>query len=427
MRDIIITLMVFATLPFILRRTYLGVLAWSWLSYMTPHKQAWGFATSMPFAQIVAITTLVSLLFSKEKLKLPINGTILLWLAFLAWMGVTTIFAVFPEFAWDQYLKICKIQLVTFLTLVLINDFRKLNQLIWVIVISIGFYSAKGGLFTVLTGGSYRVWGPAGTFIAENNALAIATLMIIPLMIYLYATNKDRLWVKNGLLVMSVLSAFSVVGSQSRGALIAIAAVVIFFWLKSKTKLLSGLVLLLLCFAIFSFMPESWYARMDTIQNYEEDRSAMGRINAWQYSINVASARLTGAGMESWSTSTFAIWAPNPTDVHAAHSIYFSILADHGWPGLILYVLILGLTWRRLSKVIKLTINNKDLYAENLLARMVQVSLIAYMSGGAFLSLSYFDLPWHLFAVAIILQNHLTRKTSTSQAEVVERPLVYSK
>ena len=131
--------------------------------------------------------------------------------------------------------------------------------------------------------------------------------------------------------------------------------------------------------------------------------------------------------MESWSTSTFAIWAPNPTDVHAAHSIYFSILADHGWPGLILYVLILGLTWRRLSKVIKLTINNKDLYAENLLARMVQVSLIAYMSGGAFLSLSYFDLPWHLFAVAIILQNHLTRKTSTSQAEVVERPLVYSK
>ncbi len=60
MRDVIITTMVFATLPYIFRNPWYGVLAWSWLSYMNPHRLAWGFAYDMPFAQIVAIVLLIS-------------------------------------------------------------------------------------------------------------------------------------------------------------------------------------------------------------------------------------------------------------------------------------------------------------------------------------------------------------------------------
>lgn len=410
LRDLVLTLLVAITLPFILRRPYIGILVWSWLSYMNPHKQAFGFAYNMPFAQIVAITTLVSILFSREKFRFPMNGTIVLWLMLLLWMTITTAFAIYPEIAWEQYTKVIKIQLVTFLTLLLIVDFKKLNQLIWVIALSIGFYSTKGGLFTIMTGGSFRVWGPGGGFIQENNSLAVATLMILPLIIYLYNEHKDVVWLKNGLLCAAILSAFSVVGSQSRGALIAVAAVGAFFWLKSKSKLLSGFAIVLLGFTVFSFMPSSWHDRMNTIENYQEDKSAMGRINAWGYSINVASDRFTGAGFESWSAQNFARWAPDPDAVHAAHSIYFSVLADHGWPGLALFLIILGLTWFRLSKLISHSSDYACLQSENFLARMLQISLIAYLVGGAFLSLSYFDLPWHIMAIAIILDNHVAEK-----------------
>ncbi len=82
MRDVIITLMVFGMLPFILRYPWYGVLAWSWLSYMNPHRLAWGFAYNMPFAQIVAIVLLFSLLFSKEKKGLPANPLVIIWVLF---------------------------------------------------------------------------------------------------------------------------------------------------------------------------------------------------------------------------------------------------------------------------------------------------------------------------------------------------------
>jgi probable O-glycosylation ligase (exosortase A-associated) len=205
-----------------------------------------------------------------------------------------------------------------------------------------------------------------------------------------------------------VLSLISVLGSQSRGALVAILGVGGFFWLKSKTKLMSGTAIVLLGVLLFAFMPASWHERMESISNYQEDESAMQRINSWEYSINLANDRLTGGGLQSWSKDMFAIYAPNPDWVFVAHSIYFSVLADHGWLGLIMFVLILVLTWRSLSKLIKRT-KSGEYESFNLLARMMQVSLVAYMTGGIFLSLSYFDLPWHLIAIALLLPQFLNK------------------
>lgn len=403
MRDILVTLLVFGSLPFILRNAYVGVLVWSWLSYMNPHRLAWGFAYSMPFAQIVAITLFVALLVDRDKKIFPINGLTCIWFVYLAWMAVTTSFAFFSDSAVEQLIKIYKVQIITFLTVLLINSQKKIDLLIWVIVLSIGYFSVKGGVFTIITGGGSKVWGPPGGFIQENNSLAVAILMIIPLIVYLRQIT-EKAWVRHGLFLALILSLVSAIGSQSRGALIAIVAVGVFFWLKTKGKIISGVLIIVLASVGWNFMPQSWHERMGTIQHYQEDSSAMGRINAWKYAINVANDRLTGAGLESWSGQTFAIYAPNPTDVHSAHSIYFSVLADHGWPGLVMFLLILFLGWRYLSQVIRFSKDAPEHQASNFLARMLQISMIAYMSGGAFLSLAYFDLPWHFLALAVLLK-----------------------
>ena len=403
MRDIIVTLLVFGSLPFILRNAYVGVLVWSWLSYMNPHRLSWGFAYSMPFAQVVAITTFTAFIFSASKNKFPVNSLTVTWVLFLLWMGVTTFFALYPEDAQLLFIKILKIQAITFLTILLMNDQKKIDSLIWVIVLSIGFFSTKGGLFTIMTGGAFRVYGPPSSFIEENNGLALATLMIIPLMFYLYKC-ADHKWVRYGLVGAMVLSLASVLGSQSRGALIAIVAVGGFFWFKTNTKIVSGMIIVFLAAIGFNFMPESWHERMETIQSYEEDASAMGRINAWGYSINIANSRLTGGGLQSWKAESFSIYAPNPDDVHAAHSIFFGPMGDHGWPGLIMFVIILLFSWKYLKQVEKNTDGVLQYESQHLLAKMLQISLIAYMAGGAFLSLTYFDLPWHIIAITILIR-----------------------
>ncbi|MDD2725358.1 MAG: putative O-glycosylation ligase, exosortase A system-associated [Methylovulum sp.] len=410
MRDLFITFVVLAGCVYTLKKPYIGILLWSWLSYMNPHRLAYGFAYNMPFAQITALTLLVSMVLSKDTRKLPVNGLTTIWIVFVLFMGLTTVFAYFPDAAQTQYLRIVKIQFIVFLTMMLMTDLEKIRQLIWVIVLSLGYFSVKGGLFTLLTGGSYRVWGPESSFIEDNNSLAVAVLMTIPLMIYLYQSSRKSL-IKKGLLVAIVLSLFTVLGSQSRGALLAIATVVAFFWLKTDKKMVSGILILIISGTMLLFLPESWFQRMDTIQTYDQDASAMGRINAWEYAFNAANHQLLGMGLDSWSLETFYLYAPNPKDVHAAHSIYFSVLADHGWIGLILFLSIFFMTWRKLSKIIKATSKDDNLSEINSMAKMIQVSLLAYFSGGAFLSLSYFDLPWHLASLVVLLETTVTQQT----------------
>jgi len=401
LRDLAVTVIVFGLLPVVLRQPHVGILVWAWLSYMNPHRLSWGFAYSFPFAQTVALTLFAALLITKERLALPKKPIMVVWVILLLWMGVTTLAALYPEEAMQHYIEILKIQALTFVTLMLINSRERIDQLIWIIVLSIGYFSVKGGVFTLMTGGAFRVWGPPGSFIEGNNELALAILMIVPLMEYLRQGSTNP-WIKRGLLVAMLLSLVSSVGSQSRGALLAMLSVAGFFWLKSPRKAVWGLAFLVIIPAIVVFMPASWHERMDTIGDYQNDPSAMGRLQSWGYAINVASHRITGGGLDSWQLGAFAVYAPTARKVLVAHSIYFSILGDHGWIGLLLWLSIFISTWRSATWINRKARGIPEMGWAVTLARMMQVGLIAYATGGAFLSLSYFDLPWHYVAIVLV-------------------------
>lgn len=406
-RDLALFAIIFGLIPFILRAPHIGVLTWSWLSYMNPHRMTWGAAYDFPFAQVVAVALLLAILFSKEPKYLPKHWLIAVWLVFIAWMGISTLNAYYPEAAQPQFIKIIKIQLIIFITMLIMHSAERIKMMVWVIFLSVGFFGIKGGAFTLLTGGAHRVWGPTGSFIQDNNHLAIALLMVLPLGYYLLRHELTNIWYKRAMWVGLALIALSVVGSFSRGAFLSILCVSFYLWLKTEKKLISAMFVLPLLPIMFMFMPDSWHERMSSIETYKEDASAMGRLNAWAYSINAANDNFTGVGLESWKEETFVRWAPNPENVAAAHSIYFSVLADHGWLGLIMFlVLFLGgfIISRRTVKIA--SPHERYRWAADL-ARMIQVSLVAYGTGGAFLSMSYFDLPWHLLAISLLLQQRL--------------------
>ena len=295
-----------------------------------------------------------------------------------------------------------KVLAMTLVAIMVLHSKEHIRWLVWMLVISIGFYGTKGGIFTLLSGGSYTVWGPAGSFIEENNALALALIMMIPLMRYLQMTEPN-VWVRRGLLAAMLLCGFSAVGSYSRGALIAILASAIFLWWKSPRKMVSGVAIAILLPLLFAFMPAKWEARMNTIGTYQQDASAMGRINAWEMAWNLALDRpLTGGGFEIYDKNVFSHYAPNPQDVHAAHSIYFQVLGEHGFPGLIFFLGMGFFTWRNGSWIIARTKDRRDLSWANALARMLHVSQVAYATGGAFLSLAYFDLPYYVLVLMVL-------------------------
>ena len=170
---------------------------------------------------------------------------------------------------------------------------------------------------------------------------------------------------------------------------------------------LKGLALVFTIFILIPFMPESWHNRMDSIATYEEDASAMGRINAWYAAFYLAKDRFMGGGFDGInSLDIFQTYAPNPLNYHDAHSIYFEVLGDHGFVGLGLFLLMALLVWKMASGVIKDTEKREDLQDFNSLAKMLQVSLIAYLTGGLFLGLAYFDL-YYILIVLVLLSRYL--------------------
>lgn len=401
MRDLIVVGIVFGVLPFAFSRPYIGLYLYSWLSYMNPHRLTWGFASAMPFAYIVAVTTLLGVFFSKEPKRMPWTREMTVLILLILWMVVTTSFAFFSNLAWEQMEKVFKIQIMIFLTPLLINNRQRLHGLVWVIALSLGFYGVKGGISTIANGGVYRIQGPEDTFIAGNNEIALALLMTIPLMRYLQLHEK-RKWLHLGLGGAMVLTTLAVIGSQSRGALVGAAAMGTIFWLKSRNKFFAAILIVASIGLVAAIMPQEWYDRMSTIKTYDEDQSAQGRINAWWTAWNVAKERPTGGGFEMFQAPIFRLYAPVPENVHDVHSVYFEMLGEQGFVGLGLWLLLAFLTWLTGSWVIRNAKRDPSRRWAADLAAMGQVSMIGYFSAGAFLGLAYFDLYYHILMIIIL-------------------------
>lgn len=416
-RDIVIVGIVLVLAAMAIRRPWIGVMNWTWLSIMNPHRYAWGFAYSAPVAAIAAASTLIGLLFTQEK-RSPFQGAPIVWLfIFTIWLNLSWLLGYDPAGDYEQWAKVMKIYLMTFVALSVLQTKHHIMAFVWVTIASLAVLAAKGGLFTVLTAGSYRVWGPEGTFIADNNTFALAVIVCIPMIRFLQLQLEPG-WKRHLMSLVMLLSTISAVGSYSRGALLALAAMGAMFWWRNSQKALIGVAILIGIILMLPMMPDQWWARMDTIQDYKQDGSAMGRINAWLVAIEVAKNNFFGGGMSYQHPVYFTMYGTSETIVRAAHSIYFQILGNHGFVGLFLYLMILTTTYKTAGNLRrKARTDDASKWAAELGA-MIQVSLVAFAVGGAFLSLPYFDLPYNLMVMAVIAHKWVENRDWETEADV---------
>lgn len=407
MRDLLVLGIFLSTVPFALRHPWVGVLVWTWISIMNPHRLTFGFAYNLQFAAAAAGMVLLSLVITRDKLRMSWAPPVVMLMLFVVWMCVSTALALSPAGSWPQLDKVLKIQLMTAIALLAFHERKQIDIYVWVNAFSVGYFGLKGGLYTIATGGGGRVWGPEGSFIEDNNDLALATIMVIPLLNYLRVV-ATRSWVRLGLLASMLLCALSALGSQSRGALLAIAAMGLVMWYRSDKKVVTGVVLATVAAGLLAFMPQAWEQRMSTIGTYEEDGSAMGRIHTWKFCANLAAQRFTGGGFDIYNVPNLMTYGPpEARGVHVAHSIYFSVLGEHGYVGLVLFLLIWWLTFREAGKLRKVSKNKPELAWAYHLAGMCQVSLAGYLVGGAFLQLAYFDLPYNILVILVVTRRCL--------------------
>ena len=418
MRDIVIFLALIGAAPVSFFMPYVGILTWAFISYMNPQRLAFGFAADIPYAAIVGGATLIGLFVSREDTHFPRTPLTIVWIVFTAWMSFTTLFAIYPDLAFAKWVLVMKIMLMSFVTLLVMAKRERLNQLIWVIVLSLGFYGGKGGVFTLVrdTGGLTLVWGPENSFIADNNALALALVMALPLMYYLQ-TTVTRKFIKYGMLALMALTVMGIVGTHSRGGFLALAAGLLVVLLKSRYKARALIVAAITAVGLVTVAPPAWMERMENIENYEQDSSAMSRINSWWTAYNLANDRLLGGGFDTFNEEVFVRYAPNPSKVFNAHSIYFEVLGEHGYVGLILFLVLGLLALRTATWIVRHTQERDDLKWARTLASMTQISLIGYAVAGAFQNRAYFDLYYHIVGILILTRVIVERSLAENVGE----------
>ncbi|WP_374240469.1 putative O-glycosylation ligase, exosortase A system-associated [Zoogloea sp.] len=415
MRDLLVTLLFCYGGIKALRYPFIAALLWTWIGLMNPHRLGWGFAYNLPFAMISVGLLVISMMAHPKLVRWPSSGPVKVLVCFLAWMGITTLAAFHVPESATSYVNVLKVLGVTLLVGCVIRTREEILAFIAVTVLSVAFFGIKGGAFTLMTGGAYRVWGPPDSVIADNNELAIALVVSIPLLYYLILRAEELVklpmmsrlspkWIKRFLFVSIGLCAASVLGSHSRGAMLAMSSMAVVLWWRSKSKLTIGIVLLLLAPALIMFMPSEWGERMGTIKTYDSDASAMGRLNAWGMAINIANSRIVGAGFATDTPFVYHMFAPNANEVLVAHSIYFQVLGQHGYIGLALFLTFWILTYRTAGRLMKLGRGHPDLVWVTELGAMMKVSVIGFAVGGAFLNLAFWDMPYYLMIILVVTE-----------------------
>lgn len=401
LRDLSVFLLLAVLVVATLRRPYIGALGWVLFGVMNPHRLTYGPAFSFAFSQVIALTTLVAMLASRDHKELKGGAPAVLLLLLLLWAGLNTVLAFNPPRSLDYLDRVGKSFLFVWIILLLMHTRQHVHWLLATLVFSLGFYGVKGGLFVIATGGDYRVWGPSGSMVEGNNELAVGLIMIIPLLFY-FVQQAPLRWQRWALLAAMLMCALAALGSYSRGALLAITGMSLFLWVRSSRKGVIGAGILALLFLAVPFMPEKWAERMNTISTYEEDNSAAFRLAAWETAYNLAKDRFPlGGGFEYESRDISYLYSPLPDLVMVPHSVYFQILGSQGFLGLGILGLFWFLVWRQCAWLRRHCRSPELLWAHQL-ASMVQVSLVGYAIGGAFLNLAFWDGPYYVYCVIAI-------------------------
>lgn len=426
-RGIVLLAFFLLSLPICLVRPFYGIVLWTIVAFLNPQSYIWGAASVFPWALGVAIPTIAGFCIFSRGWKNLASGKILLMVILWSWFTITSIISTgTPLFfhhaadTWARWQFVSKVLLMTAVSIGIMESFAQLRTLVLVIAGCFGFFVAKSLPFMIITRGAARVYGPERSMIADNNDFGLALNMTLPLFLFL-AQTESRPWVRRLFGFLFVITIPAIFFTYSRGALFGLVVVAGLMLLRLKQRMLLIPVAALGIIVALLFAPEAWKQRMDPTNAV--DASARERFNAWTFSWNLAKEYpIAGGGFATFTPELFSRYAPVATDIRGPHSIYFGVLAEHGFVGLFLYLLLVLSCFATLRRILRRARYYEDTVIANY-ARMFNFSLVAFLTSGMFLGRAYFDYFFTIVACLTVLERVATRQWAARSEEVTESPL----
>lgn len=265
----------------------------------------------------------------------------------------------------------------------------------------------------------------AAPFLGDGNDFGLSALLAMVFCLFLLFEAKSK-WRKL-LYSAELLSLLAlIVATQSRGATLALGAVALYYWLKNDRKVIGLTVAAVSVVLVVALAPTTYFDRINSIQNYEEDGSAQGRLSAWRAGTNMAlSNPLLGVGAGQFPSNYTRFADDNQHRWKTAHSIYFLILGELGLPGI---TILIGLiisnlvgNWRVAREIWPRAPGGRASTEIRLLATM-SAAMLAFAIGGAFLSATYYPHAFVLSGLTVAVRRIVLQRTAIAAASTAKVP-----
>ncbi len=386
----------------ILRDLFLGVALYLIFEYLQPGYRVEAIAAVRP-TFIVAGSLLLAWILNVARHRVPI---VINWqaksYAILMILGTLSAFHAISVgmVAWTL-LSQFKTLVVFWVMFSVITRLDRLQKLAWLYV-ALHIILAAMGIALFATTGERRFGDIGGSFLGDENDSAMALLIMIPYMYFLWPMTRHRM-VRIALGAGMLMSMLAVLFSFSRGAFLGFGAMVVYMWCKSRNKLRSGLLLVPLVLAMFAIMPHEYWERIHSIGGYSTEGSAQGRLDAWKGGIRMMiDSPIFGVGMGNFSRTYGTGYNTISARWTAAHSMYIEFIAQLGVPGLIFIVstIILTLTTFRKIRRISRRFKTAEFRSLDAIMRGAECGFVTYLVTTFFLNSMEYPHLWHFGAMS---------------------------
>ena len=417
LRNIFVALIIAIGVFYAAQGPFYALLFYLWNAYFRPEQWVWGDTVgALNLSLIIGIYLVATALLSARGFRMTARTALLF--AFFAQTFVSTLFSEHFDWSWMFWIEFAKVMLVSYLIVVLVNDRRRFRLMILVVAYSVGFECAKQGWAQLFLnpGGQNNNVIP---FLGDNNGVALGTMMLIPIFGALARTAKRRpeAFVHWFFLVGVFMRGIT---TYSRGGFVSAGVLGLLSFYRSPHKIRALIGVAVLAALVSSVMPQEFWDRMGTITapTEEQDDSAKGRLHFWEVAQVMAKAKpITGVGFNGFRPS-YAAYDTTPGDFgedRSVHSVWFGLLSELGYPGLILFVgiLVMGI-WSCRQVVV---IAKRDPSASELgqYGHALSTSLIVFAAGGTFLPAQYNEMLWHFVGMTIALHAVATEENASAE------------
>ncbi len=386
-----------------------GLLFYLWLAYFRPESWVWnvGLIQSLNLSLICGVYLVARTPFAGADLQPTFRRSLLL--LFLCLTVLSTYMSQYVTFDSPLFQDFIKAIIITYLLSALTDDPKKLRTVLIVIVFSLGFESAKQGWVTLLLAPGRSNDNPVAV-LGDNNETAVGLLMITPVLFAL-ANSTTIKWEKRLHQFIGVGILYRAISTYSRGGFLSAGTMVILYVARSKYKLRSLVLAVIVGGALLSVLPDAFWDRMSTVQvtldESELDSSAASRLHFWQVAMAMAADHpLLGVGhfgfQYAYNFYDFSLGLYGK--YRAVHSSWFGILAELGFPAFFVMLTLIGTSLWSCESVARRALRGEIPPEFRNYALAIQSGLAVFCVGGSFLSFQYREIVWHFFGVSIAMQ-----------------------